>query len=73
MFKVGSSDFYFAVNKDRPDLLEELNAAMTRIQAENRYYIQQLSQKYIITTGANVFLSADEKNWLEELLKTLGF
>ena len=66
LFKVGSSDFYFAVNKDRPDLLEELNAAMTRIQAENRYYNQQLSHKYIVTTGANVFLSADEKNWLEE-------
>ncbi|MBR3019477.1 MAG: diguanylate cyclase [Clostridia bacterium] len=66
LFKVGSSDFYFAVNQDRPDLLEELNAAMNRIQAENRYFTQQLSQKYIITTGANRFLSAEEKNWLDQ-------
>ncbi len=66
LFKVGSSDFYFAVNKDRPDLLDELNAAMNRIQAENRYYIQQLSEKYILTTGANRFLSAEEKSWLDQ-------
>ena len=66
MFMVGSSDFYFAVNKDRPDLMEELNAAMNRIQAENRYYIQQLSQQYIITTGANRFLTAEEQNWLDQ-------
>lgn len=66
LFKVGSSDFYFAVNKDRPDLPEELNAAMSRIQAENRYYTQQLSQKYIMTTGANLFLGTDEKNWLDQ-------
>ena len=65
LFKVGSSDFYFAVNKDRPDLLEELNAAMTRIQAENRYYTQQLSQKYIVTYGSNLFLGAEEKGWLD--------
>lgn len=65
VFKVGSSDFYFVVNKDRPDLLDELNAAMNRIQAENRYFTQQLSQKYIITSGANRFLNAEEKNWLD--------
>lgn len=64
LFKVGSSDVFFAVNRERPDLLEELNAAMNRIQAENRYYTEQLSQKYISTTGVNLFLSAEEKNWL---------
>ena len=65
VFKVGSSDFFFAVNKNRPDLLDELNSAMSRIQAENRYYTQQLSQEYITTTGANRFLNAEEKNWLD--------
>lgn len=61
---VGSSDFFFAVSKDRPDLLEELNAALSRVQDENRFYNQQMFQKYISTTGANLFLSASEQDWL---------
>ena len=64
LFRVGSSDIFFALNRARPDLLSELNAAMSRIQAENRFFTQQLSQKYISTSGANLFLSTEEMNWL---------
>ena len=53
--KIGSSDYYFAINKDRPDLLEDLNAAMSRIMDENPYYNQDMKKKYISTSGANLF------------------
>ena len=46
--KIGSSDFYFAVSRNRPELLVELNAAMNRIQDENKYYNQQLHEIYLI-------------------------
>ena len=62
--KVGGSDFYFAVSKNRPELLAELNSAMSRLQEENRYYNQQLYEKYIIRAGANAFLTASEVEWL---------
>ena len=62
--KIGSSDFFFAVRNGRPDLLNELNAAMSRIQDENRFYYQQLYDKYISTSGANVFLKEAEKSFL---------
>ena len=62
--KVGSSDFFFAVSKKRPDLLDELNAALNRIQDENRYYNQRMFEKYIRRAGANAFLSAEEVEWL---------
>lgn len=66
VYKIGSSDFFFAVNKERPDLLEDLNFAMNRLQDENRYYNQQMFDKFFKRTGANVFLSEDEVNWLSQ-------
>ena len=43
--KIGNSDFYFAVNKARTDILSELNAAMNHIQDDNRFFNQQLYGK----------------------------
>ncbi len=62
--KVGSSDFFFAVNKDRPDLLAELDAAMNGIQDENRYYNQQLHEKYFAGSSTDHYLGVREKEWL---------
>ena len=62
--KIGFSDFYFAVNKTRPDLLVELNAAMNRIQDENKYYNQQLHEKYLNSAHTDRYLSSKEKEWL---------
>ena len=66
MFKVGSSDFFFAVSNKRPDLLPELNNALNAIREENRYYNQQMFERYVKTAGANAFLSEDEKSWVLE-------
>ena len=63
--KIGSSDFYFAVCKDRPDLLADLDRAMNRIQEENRYYNEELFEKHLVSTGANAFLTLAETEWLE--------
>ena len=64
VFKIGSSDFYFAVNRNRPDLQDDLNHALNRLQDENRYYNQQMFTKYFKRTGANAFLSNEEVQWL---------
>ena len=66
VFKVGSSDFYFAVSKHRPDLLTELNSALNRIMDEDRYFNQKMFERYMKTAGANAFLSVDEQDWIEE-------
>ena len=62
--KIGSSDFYFAVNKSRPDLLSELNAAMNGIQVENKYFNQQLHDKYLSSTDTDRYLTPAEQDWL---------
>ena len=64
--KIGSSDFFFAVNRDRPDLLEALNAAMSRIQDENPYYNQRMFERHMQSYGANAYLTAAERDWLAE-------
>ena len=66
LFKIGSSDIYFAVSKTRPELIQALDSAMLRIQAENSYYVQHLTEKYIHYSGTNRFLSESELNWLAE-------
>jgi diguanylate cyclase (GGDEF)-like protein len=64
--KVGSSDFFFGINKNRPDLKKELDMAMNRILEDNRYYNQQMNERYIGSQGIRAFLSEDEISWLKE-------
>ncbi len=64
--RIGTSDFYFAVNRSRPDLLNELNSALSKIQEHNRYYNLQLNEKYIRGTATNLFFNEAEKKWLLE-------
>ena len=64
VWKIGSSYFYFAVSTARPDLLAELDAAMNKIQDENKYFNQQLHEKCLGDTEANLYLTVEEKEWL---------
>ncbi|MBR6185189.1 MAG: transporter substrate-binding domain-containing protein [Clostridia bacterium] len=66
VWKIGSSDFYFALSGKRSDLLPQLNAAMSRIQDENIYYSQQLNEKYLKNVETNLYLSLGEKEWLQD-------
>ena len=43
---IGYSDYYCPVNKDRPELVSEMNSAMHRIQSEESDYNLQLKKKY---------------------------
>ena len=62
--KIGSSPIYFAVNRNRPDLKKELDAAMNRIQDVNRYYNELLFEKYVKRGRTSSFLTFGERNWL---------
>ena len=66
LWKIGASDFYFAVSKNRPDLLEELDKALNRIQDENKFYSEELAVKYLRDSGTNRYLTAEENEWLNK-------
>ncbi len=63
--KIGSSDYYFTVNKNRPDLLNELNAALAAIQDEDPYFNQRMFDAYVQLTRTNAFLSSGQESWLK--------
>ena len=63
---IGSSEFYFAVSKDRPELLNDLDPTLLAIQAENQFYDEYLYNKYLDRSGAVNYLSPDEVRWLDD-------
>ncbi len=65
LIKIGSSEFFFAVNKNRQDLQAELNDAMSKINDENRYYNNQLYNKYLKSSGTNAFITDDILEWYD--------
>ena len=65
--KIGESPFFFGVNKRRPDILQELNAAQSRILQSDWYYNEKVYLKYYGNTSANDSgMNAQERLWLNE-------
>ena len=64
--KIGSSDFYYAVNKNRPDLLDDLNRALYGIQDEDPFFNQRLFEENVYTIRTNAFLTPAQERWLSE-------
>ncbi|MBO7702818.1 MAG: transporter substrate-binding domain-containing protein [Solobacterium sp.] len=65
LWRIGQSDYYFAVSNNRPELLSELEAALNRIHEENRYYNEQLFEKYMGNHSSSLYLTSQESDWLE--------
>lgn len=64
--RIGGSDYFYAVNKNRPDLLDELNMAMAEIQDEDPYYNEKISKQRLYSTKTNALMSPDLEEWVKE-------
>ena len=65
MFYVGSSDYYFAVPKSRPDLMNDINAAMTTIARDNPRYNEEVKSSYSTQNSGSSLLTGVERSWLK--------
>lgn len=65
MFYVGSSDYYFAVPKSRPDLMNDINAAMAAIARDNPRYNDEVKARYSAQNSGSSTLSGTETAWLK--------
>lgn len=63
--RVGSSDIYYAINKDRADIKEELDNAMRALEDANPFYAADLYKRYF-SMDYTPILTGEEKAWLKE-------
>ncbi len=61
----GSSDIYFGISKQRPDLKEKLDAAMQAMEKDKPFYANELYKRYIATQVLSP-LTMEEKDWLAQ-------
>lgn len=66
MFYVGSSDYYFAVPKSRPDLMDDINSAMAAINRVNLRFNDEVKSNYSAQNSGSSSLTGDERTWLKE-------
>ena len=63
--RVGSSDIYYAINKDRADIKEELDNAMRALENADPFYTADLYKRYF-SMDYTPILTGEEKAWLKE-------
>ena len=61
----GGSNIYFAINKKRPDIKEELDNAMQKMEYDKPFYADELYQKYLSSVSSPI-LSNEEKEWTKK-------
>ena len=64
--KIGASAYYLVASSKRPDLIDDLNAAVEKVLNNDLYYFTRLQERYFSDTVLSRNLSIEEKNWLEE-------
>ena len=63
--RVGESGIYYAINKNRPDLKEELDNAMHALDEAVPFYTADLYKRYF-SMDYTPILTGEEKAWLKE-------
>ena len=64
VWKIGFAESYFGINRNRPDLKQDLDIAMNRLFEDNRDYNQQLAERFNRAGSVSSFLTPEEKDWL---------
>ena len=64
--RIGSSDFYYAVNRNRPDLLAELNVALSGIQDEDPLFLDKLNAERLYSVRTHTYLTPEQEDWVRD-------
>ena len=64
--RIGSSDFYYAVNRNRPDLLAELNVALSGIHDEDPLFLDKLNAERLYSVRTHTYLTPEQEDWVRD-------
>ncbi|MBO4783009.1 MAG: transporter substrate-binding domain-containing protein, partial [Lachnospiraceae bacterium] len=64
LFSFGGSDYYLCTNRNKPELLAELNAAQSLLAAEEPNYLNNLKTRYYPISVSSRAFSTTEKDWI---------
>ena len=72
--KIGTSAYYLVANKERPDLIDDINSALDKVLGNDIFYLTRLEERYFSDTVLSHTLTDEEKNWIadHEVLR-IGF
>ena len=62
---IGKSGIYFAINKERSDIKEEIDCAMRQLDKDSPFFKADLYKKYF-TLDYSQILTSEEKSWMKE-------
>jgi len=62
--RIGSSAYYLVANKDRPDLIEDINSAKEKALNNDLFYFSRLQERYFAATVLSRNLTLEEKEWI---------
>ena len=63
--KIGESAYYLVAGKNRPDLIEDIDSAVTKVLSNDLFYFSRLQERYFSDTVLSRNLTMEEKKWLE--------
>ena len=64
LFEVGEHGVYFAVSKERADILEDIDDALKMIGDVSPFLLSELQQKYLNEALSSYRLSREEEDWI---------
>ena len=64
--KIGSSTYYLAANKGRPDLIDDMNSALDKVLTNDLNYFTRIQDQYFAETTLSRNLTVEEKSWLAD-------
>ena len=62
--RIGSSAYYLVANKERSDLIDDIDSTVEKVLNNDLYYFTRLQERYFSDTVISLNLTTEEKNWI---------